>query len=234
MSNSTSVHGIRYIALGIVDDLGKIITDATKGLSDTGVVVIDGDGQGATTANVTNLEEAGTIQWANNKSKRVAHGKPQPQVALTMLDMPYDILQKIKGYNSDGKGGYTLSSTKKPHVAMLICSTSFDGSDYFEGFANGEVIEPGQNHGTDNTAEVDANTTLTYQSLAPIKDDVFIDNTGLQQPTKFWNSGMEGFDAETMGTEVFGGATGVAEILGTVVVSNETALDTVVTTENPQ
>lgn len=225
MSGSTSFHGIRYVAFGLVDDAGKIIADAAKGLSDTGIVAVDGDGQGATTANITNLEEAGTIQWANNKSKRVAHGKPQPQVAITMLDMPFDVLQKLKGYNSDGKGGYVLSSSNKPHVAMLICSSGFDGNDYFEGFANGELIEPGHNHGTDTNAEVDANATLTYQALNPLPDDVFVDATGLQQPIKMYAAFETGFDADSMCKEVFGGVSDGSAVLGTVVASNETALD---------
>lgn len=47
----TSFSGINWVAFGIVDSAtGKIIADADKGLSETGVVLVDGDGQGATTA----------------------------------------------------------------------------------------------------------------------------------------------------------------------------------------
>lgn len=211
---STSFHGVTNIIFGINDDSGSILTDVAKGgLSETGLVLVDGDGQGATEANITGLEEAGTVQYANNKGKRVSHGKPQPQVAITMLDMPFEILQKLKGYESDGKGGWTLKSGPKPHVAMLINVEGFDGSHYYEGFANGEIIEPGHNHGTDNNAETDANTVLTYQALTPLKADVFANDSG-QQPYKSYAAydGAE-FDQAAMLKEVFGGFDGYFDLI---------------------
>ncbi|GAX05362.1 phage tail protein [Secundilactobacillus pentosiphilus] len=214
MSNgSTSFHGIQNVTFGLTDDTGKLISDTLAGLGDDGVVVIDGDGEGATEANVTGLEEAGTVQYANDKVKRVSHGLPQPQVAITMLDMPYEILQKLKGYDSDGKGGWTLRSGTKPHVAMLIHTTGFDGNDYFEGFANGELIEPGHSHGTDNNAEVDANTTLTYQALTPLDNNIFKDSKGKQQPYKMYaNYDGSTFDEAAMLKEVFGGFSGTLNL----------------------
>lgn len=214
MSNgSTSFHGIQNVTFGLIDDEGKLIADSLTGLSEDGVVLVDGDGQGATEANITGLEEAGTVQYANDKVKRVSHGKPQPQVAFTMLDMPFEVLQKMKGYNSDGKGGWTLNSGTKPHVAVLIHTTGFDGNDYFEGFANGELIEPGHNHGTDNNAETDANTTLTYQALTPLDNDIFKDAKGKQQPFKMY-AAYEGsqFDEKAMLSEVFGGYAGTLNL----------------------
>lgn len=65
----TSFSGINWVAFGIIDpNTGKIVADADKGLSSTGVVLVDGDGQGATTANITGLESAGQKQYANNKA----------------------------------------------------------------------------------------------------------------------------------------------------------------------
>ncbi|GEK28520.1 phage tail protein [Furfurilactobacillus siliginis] len=204
-AGSTSFHGIQWITFGILDETGKLIADATKGVSGDGIYLVDGDGQGATTANVTGLETKGTPQWANNKIKRQTHGKMAPEVAITMLDMPFKLLQKLKGYVTDGKGGWVLSSANKPHVAMLIKSTGFDGEDYFEGFANGELIEPGHTHGTDTTNETDANTALTYSALVPIDNKIFVDDKGNQQPMKMWASTDEGFEEESMYSEVFGG-----------------------------
>ncbi|GKT04430.1 phage tail protein [Furfurilactobacillus sp. WILCCON 0119] len=205
-NGSTSFHGIKGITFGVNDDLGMLVTDPSKGgVGTDGIELVDGDGQGATTANITGLEAKGTIQWANNKAKRESHGKSAPEVAITMLDMGHKLLQTLKGYDSDGKGGYTLRGGNKPHVAMLICSTGFDGNDYYEGFANGELIEAGHNHGTDNANETDANTTLSYAALTPLKDDVFLDSKGNQQPFKTWSSAEEGFDKAAMYAEVFGG-----------------------------
>lgn len=211
---STSFHGITNIIFGITDDTGKLLKGLENGgISESGVALIDGDGEGATEANITGLEEAGTIQFANNKAKRVSHGKPQPQVAITMLDMPFGILQMLKGYISDNKGGWTLKSGTKPHVAMLIHVEGFDGSHYYEGFANGEIIEPGHNHGTDNQNETDANTVLTYQALTPLNDKAFANSTG-QQPYKLYASYEDAeFDQAAMLKEVFGGFDGYLDLI---------------------
>ena len=54
MTEGTSFKGIRWVAFGMIDPTtGLIIADEKKGLSKSGVVLVDGDGQGATTANIT-------------------------------------------------------------------------------------------------------------------------------------------------------------------------------------
>lgn len=207
MTEGTSFKGIRWVAFGLIDPTtGLIIADEKKGLSKSGVVLVDGDGQGATTANITGLEEAGQQQYANDKVKRITHGTPTPQVALTMLDMPLDIGQKTKGYVYDGKGGYVLTAGRKPNVALMICSSDYWGNAVLDCFANGEMIESAHNHATSNKNESDYNSTYTYQSLSPIKDDVFVDpTTGTQQSYKEYSSGDANFDAAAMLAEVFGG-----------------------------
>ena len=206
MSAGISTSGINWIALALIDNTGKLIADAKKGLSESGVVLLDGDGEGATTANITNIEEAGTQQYANNKVKRTVYGVPTPQVAVTYLDLPYEIGMKCSGYELDATGGATLG--KKPHLAMLICSDDFKGNKYFDGFANGEMIMPTRNHGTNNKNETDANAAFTYQALTPIDDTVFVNSNGTQQPYKQWNSGAIGYSAAAMLKEVFGGYVG--------------------------
>lgn len=202
MAGSVSFQGINYIQVGIKDDEGNLIK-GENGVSESGIAIIDGDGQGATTANITGLEGTGTDQYANNKLKRVAYGAPTPQVALTMLDMDFNMMQKLKGYVSDGKGGYVLSSGKKPHVALLICSTGFDGEKYYDTFANGEMSEVAHNHGTNTATEVDAEGTFAYKALAPIEDNVFVDNKGVQRPYKQFTSVDAGFTEDAMLAEVF-------------------------------
>lgn len=204
----TSTFGISYAIFGLVDDQGKLIADATKGLDETGIYLVDDPGQGAMTANITALEAAGTKQFANNQAKRITHGSQQPQVALTMLDLPGDVSNKMLGYYSDATGGAVLDTTGKPNVAMLIASEDFYGNTYFDGFANGEMIMAGRNHGTNNANETDANATYTYNALTPIADDIFKDTKGNQQPYKTWNSGAAGFSSSAMLKEVFGGYAG--------------------------
>lgn len=203
----TSSFGIDYVIFGITDDNGKLLT-SNKGVSDTGIVLVDGDGQGATTANITNIEAAGTEQYANNQVKRIAHGLSRPQVALTMLDLDLELSNKMLGYVMDSTGGAVLKSGMKPNVAMLIASHDFNDNYHYAGFANGEMIEGTMNHGTNNANETDANATFTYQALAPIPDGIFSDGNGVQQPMKIWNSGLSGFNSAAMLKEVFGGYTG--------------------------
>ena len=192
---------------GITDDEGELIA-SDSGVSSTGIVLVDGDGQGATTANVTNIEAAGTEQYANNQVKRIAHGLSRPQVALTMLDLDLELSNKLLGYDMDETGGAVLRNGTKPNVAMLIASRDFNNNYHYLGFANGEMIEPSMNHGTNNANETDANATFTYQALAPIPDGTFADANGSSQPMKIWNSGLTGFDSSAMLKEVFGGYTG--------------------------
>lgn len=202
-----SMKGIDFVMLGITDNAGKLIADKDKGLSESGIALIDGDGDGATTANITGLEEAGQQQYANNKVKRINHGVPTPQVALTMLDIPYDIGRKCIGYQNVN-GGDVLGNNK-PHVALLIASHDLDGNWFFDAFANGEMIIPTRNHGTSNKNETDSNATFTYQSLNPIPNNVFINDDGTQQTFKMYNTGDAGWSSyEAMLKEVFGGYSG--------------------------
>lgn len=198
-----SFKGINWLGFGILDDHGKIIT-GDNGIGD-GVLIVDGDAEGATTANVTGIEEKGTPQYANNKVKRMAHGSQTPSVAITMLDMDYRALMKMKGYDDDGKGGFVLNSGKKPHVALLICTSDFNGDYIFEGFANGEMIEASHNHGTNNKNETDANATLEYDVIDPLDDTVFLDSKGRQRSYKAYYQVHNGFTFAEMFKEVFGG-----------------------------
>lgn len=198
-----SFKGINWLGFGILDDHGKIIT-GDKGIGD-GVLIVDGDAEGATTANVTGIEEKGTPQYANNKVKRMAHGSQTPSVAVTMLDMDYKSLMKMKGYDDDGKGGFVLNSGKKPHVALMICTSDFNGDYVFEGFANGEMIESAHNHGTNNKNETDANSTLEYDVIDPLDDKVFLDSKGRQRSYKAYYQSHAGFSFANMFKEVFGG-----------------------------
>lgn len=218
-----SMKGIDFVMAGITDDKGALITDPTKGgLGKAGIALWDGDGDGATTANITALEEAGQQQYGNNKAKRTAYGTPSPQVALTMLDIPYADGSKITGYSSIN-GGEVLSNNK-PHVALLIASHDFDGNWFFDCFANGEMIIPSRNHGTNNKNETDSNAAFTYQALSPIPNNVFLNADGSQMPYKMYNTGSSswgGYDA--MLKEVFGGYTGENPMAGYVKASGATS-----------
>ena len=218
-NTGSSTFGIDYAVFGLVDHQTGDLLTGDKGLSESGIVLIDDPGEGVMTANITNLEAAGTRQFANNRAKRTTHGAQQPQIALTMMDISLEVARKMLGYNKDATGGSVLDSNNKPAVAMLLASQDFKGNFLYDGFANGELVMPSRNHGTNNANETDANATFTYQALEPIKDGVFVDASGNQQPYKQWNSGSTGFSSVAMLKEVFGGYAGddiIAKRKGTV------------------
>lgn len=200
-----SFKDIAWVEFARLDDTGKLIADAEKGLSETGVYHADGDGEGATTANITGLEEKGTPQYANGKVKRMTHGAQTPSLALTMLDMDAFVMNKMKGYVPDGKGGYVLSSGKKPHIAVIVASKDFDGNLFYDCFANGEMIEVAHNHGTNTNAETDYNGTFEYDAMDPLADGVFTDDMGVDRSYKNFYSADPNFDKAAMYKEVFGG-----------------------------
>jgi hypothetical protein len=205
MAQGVSFAGINWVKFALTDNQGMLISEADKGLGTDGVLLVDGDGEGATTANITGLEEKGTPQYANNQVKRMAHGAQTPSVALTMLDMDFKAMQKMKGYVPDGKGGWVLTSGSKPDVAMMICSSDFDGNKFYDCFARGEMMEAAHNHGTNTNAEVDYNGTFEYDALDPIRKTIFLDDKGVQRSYKQYYSGDEEFDEAAMYEEVFGG-----------------------------
>ncbi|MDH5107740.1 phage tail protein [Lentilactobacillus kefiri] len=194
-----STHGIKDVTFGLVDATGKLLT-SDAGVGTNGVYLVDGDAKGATTATVSGLEAAGTVAYANDEAKRVSNGQAQPEVALEFLDIDFDELQKLKGYIQDKVNGGWTRRLPKPHVAMLLHFRSYTNIDMYEGFANGQLIEPGSSHATDNNAETDANTALTYQALTPANNTIF---NG--EPYKIWMSQDAGFDKAKMLAEVFGG-----------------------------
>ena len=183
-----STHGIKDVTFGLVDANGKLLT-SDAGVGTNGIYLVDGDAKGAT-----------TVAYANDEAKRVSNGQAQPEVALEFLDIDFDELQKLKGYIHDVANGGWTRQLPKPHVAMLLHFRSYTNIDMYEGFANGQLIETGSSHATDNNAETDANTSLTYQALTPAGNTVF---NG--EPYKIWMSQDTGFDKAKMLAEVFGG-----------------------------
>lgn len=208
--SGASTKGLAYAAFGIVDSDGKLVTGTTSGanfaLPDPGVVLVDGAGQGAVTANVTGLSGTPTRQYANNTVKRVTYGNAQPQVALTMLDMPNNVLQPMLGNKSNGKGGY-LPTGQHPHVALLLAYRDYSDNLAWIGFANGTLSRAAMNHATDNQNETDANATLTYTALDPIIKSTFANPLpgGPQANYALYDSTDSGFDFNAMLKEVFGG-----------------------------
>ena len=158
---------------------------------------------GTKTANISNLEGSATKISGNNAVQDVLIAPGSPTVALDFNNLDFEIKQKLLGYRSDTKGGYTLSGDK-PHVAMLIETETLDRtkSVYF-GFANGIMQENAQNIATDtDTAQTRNDDNMTYNALAAKNFN--------GEPIKKYYSGASGFQEANMLREVFGGYTAAA------------------------
>ncbi len=197
--------GLKLVQLALVGPDGKILTDATKGLSANGVYAVDSGVFSAKTANITGLEAASTKVYGNNRVVDLQHTKGDASVALDFNALPHDILMKILGQVSDGKGGYTQGD--KPKVAMLITTDALaeDGQVYF-GFRQGEIINPDFNNGTDTTTDTRNDDNLTY---SPLDNPDWNNNPG-----KLWYSNETGFTQDIMLADVFQGYAAAAQSAG--------------------
>lgn len=187
--------GLKLIQFSINDDSRKIIADAVKGLSADGLYTADAGVISAKTANITGVEAAPTKIYGNDKAVDLQHSKGDVSVALDFNKLPQDILNKLLGRVSDGKGGYTKGD--KPNVAMLITTTDIDSDNliYYD-FGKGQIVRPSLNNGTNTNTEVRADDALTFSALD-------VDEWG--DSIKTWYSGDANFDKAAMLKDVFGG-----------------------------
>lgn len=197
-----AIVGLKMVTLALVDDNQKLIKGA-EGLSESGIIEIDDKMWGSKTANITNLEGSVTKVPGNNKVQDVCTAPGAPQIAFDFNNLAFDVKQKVKGYKSDGKGGYVYQGFK-PHVAVLIESQTLDRKhSVFFGFGDGIFQETTQNVGTDtDTAQTRQDDNMTYNALTT---QAFGDETH-----KIYYSGTSNFSKENMLKEVFGGYTAAA------------------------
>ena len=197
--------GLKLVQMALLGADGKILADATKGLSANGVYAVDSGVFSAKTANITGLEAASTKVYGNNRVVDLQHTKGDSSVALDFNALPHDILMKILGQVSDGKGGYTQGD--KPKVALLITTDALaeDGQVYF-GFRQGEIINPDFNNGTDTTTDTRNDDNLTY---SPLDNPDWNNNPG-----KLWYSNETGFTQDIMLADVFQGYAAAAQSAG--------------------
>lgn len=159
--------GLKLVTLALKDENGKIITGVDKGLSENGLLPVTTQMWGTKTANITNIQANGTIQWGNNTAVFVSTPKGAPQVALDFNNLPFEVTQKLVGRVKDTTTGAWIESGKRPSVALLIESQSIDRLHrIFYAFGNGTLTQASANNGTDTNAETMATDALTYQALS--------------------------------------------------------------------
>lgn len=198
-----AIVGLKMVTLALVDPKTQQLLKGEQGLSTDGILKVDSSMLGTKTANISNLEGSATKISGNNAVQDVLIAPGSPTVALDFNNLDFEIKQKVLGFVSDEKGGYTLSGDK-PHVAMLIESETLDRqhSIYF-GFANGIMQENAQNVATDtDTAQTRNDDNMTYNALSA--------KAFGGEPIKKYYSGASGFQEANMLKEVFGGYTAAA------------------------
>ena len=85
--------GLKLVTLALKDsETGKILT-GEDGLSENGLLPITTQMWGTKTANITNIQEAGSIQYGNNVGVFVSTPKGSPQVALDFNKLPFEVTQ---------------------------------------------------------------------------------------------------------------------------------------------
>lgn len=159
--------GLKLVTLALKDsETGKVLT-GENGLSENGLLPVTTQMWGTKTANITNIQSTGTINYGNNAAVFVSTPKGAPQVALDFNKLPFEVTQKIVGRKQDPDTGAWIESGKHPSVAMLIESESIDRMNkVYYGFGNGSMTQASINNGTDTNAETMATDALTYQALS--------------------------------------------------------------------
>ncbi|WP_434437972.1 phage tail protein [Limosilactobacillus fermentum] len=189
--------GLYGIAFGLVDSTQKIIADATNGLGTDGIYQVGHADLGGKTANITGLSAAPVKIYGFNQVQDATMPTSEPSVALDINNLNFQVKQQIKGFVSDGKGGWT-DENLKAHVALLITTQTIDRTHFvYYGFGNGIVTETAANIQTDAAAEQRVDDTFTYTALSTI---AFND-----QPYKIYSDLDPKFDKANMYKEVFGG-----------------------------
>ena len=188
--------GLHLLTLGLVDDDGKIIADANKGLSASGIYQVTSAQLGTKSAEITNLGKAWALIYGNDGAVDQLISVVTPSVALDFNNLPFDITQKLLGRVSDGKGGYVPGAV--PNVALMINTRTIGyANNIYWGFARGNVIQTGAKIDTNTQDEVRQDDPLTYQSFSVDKWN--------GQAVKVYYDGDTGFDNSAMLADVFGG-----------------------------
>lgn len=161
-----AIKGLKMVHLGIVDKYGKILKKDEGGFdTDNGVYAITVADQGTATANLTGIDSGNpSIVYGNDAPVDATYGQPEPQIAFTFNNLPFDVKNKIQGNVPDGKGGVRYSG-KRPYVGVLLNTRSLENLDVLFGFAKGIMVEGNVNVGTDTNNPTRTNDAWTYIAL---------------------------------------------------------------------
>ena len=191
-----------YIGLRGTDS--KVITDAKKGLSATGVYEIDTNkangNLGTKTANVTGLAGTPVKITGNNEVVDISNPPSAPSVAINSNLINYIVKNKILGRVAEGDGGYVDSDVTVESGLIVVTQTPITYKRIFFCFGRGVFNEASQNVQTNtDTAETREDDNLTFTSLNCPEFN--------GKPYKIYYEEDESFDAQKMFDATFPGQT---------------------------
>lgn len=194
--------GLADFRIALLDDTGKIIADADKGLSADGIFTVDlSSSKGATTATINNIAPTATAAYGSDALAEQFVGNIKPTVALAANSIPHEIMDKLSGLSKED-GGYARRGAPKPtYVAVLVHSHNADATiDAYIGFAMG-ILTPGELA----IATDQDNPTVIHDALS---------FTGQTRPSdkliyKRYYSDDTDFKEASMLTEIFEGYTAI-------------------------
>lgn len=156
--------------VGIKNEDGTVVTDATKGVSTSGVYAIGTNKEdmnlGAQTANISALSGNPVKISGNNEVVDVTNPPSSPSVAITANLINPEVKQKILGRTQLDSGIWV--DQDKPVYAGLIIETQspITLEPVYYSFGMGIFTETTQNVQTNtDTAETRESDTLTFTSM---------------------------------------------------------------------
>ena len=196
--------GLRMLYVGIKNEDGTVVVDATKGVSDKGVYAIGTNkadmNLGAQTANITALSGNPVKISGNNEVVDVTNPPSSPSVAITANLINPEVKQKLLG-RKQMEGGIWVDQDKPVYAGLIIETQSpITLEPVFYSFGMGIFTETTQNVQTNtDTAETRESDTLTFTSMN-------YDKFGGKN-FAFARTNGEGFDTKKLFDTVFPGQT---------------------------
>ena len=162
--------GLKMAYVGLKNEDGTTIADATKGLSATGIFPIDTNKNhlnlGLQTANISALSGTPTKINGNNEVVDISNPPSSPTVAITANLINPEVKQKILGRVKLSNGVW-VDGNKPVYAGLILVSQSpITLEDVYYSFGMGVFTETTQNIQTNtDTAETRESDTLTFTSM---------------------------------------------------------------------
>lgn len=199
-----ATQGIVTLYLGKISNATGQLLKGPDGLSDTGVYEADGHenatAEGATQIQIQGLGTAPTLQYSNDKAKRTTKPHSYPTAEFTMLDLGFEVKQKILGKIQTASKAF-VDGEEEAHIAAIAVTRTLDKQHkVYYAFANGTMVEGNKTLGTNTNNETDSNDVMTLTTMDPVVDTQFGG-----KPYSVSSDLVDGFTLDALMAETFPG-----------------------------